>query len=75
VNRKIDITPGFDFGFTVVSKEETGNGDKAQKIYDLILPLLANLKSNPEKDYIHWPNRTEKIEEFQQKLLDVLREN
>jgi hypothetical protein len=68
---KIDDT--FDFGFCTVSKEDVvGDQTKAETIYNMVLPLLSNLKSNPEKDYIHWPNRTEKIEEFQQKLLDVL---
>jgi hypothetical protein len=76
----------FDFGFTAVTTDELdevravrGNADewqqKAQSIYNMILPLLTNLKQNPEKDYIHWPNRTEKIEQFQQKLLSVLNES
>ena len=31
----------------------------------LIMPLLNNLKTNPEKDYIYWPNRQEKVEQFE----------
>jgi len=34
-------------------------------LYNGILPLLENLKKNPEKDYIYWPNRTGKVEEFE----------
>ena len=35
--------------------------DKLNNLYNAILPLLSNLKKNPEKEYILWPNRTEKI--------------
>ena len=37
------------------------NEEKLNKLYNAILPLLSNLKANPEKDYIYWPNRTEKV--------------
>ena len=30
--------------------------DKLNKLYNSILPLLSNLKKNPEKEYILWPN-------------------
>jgi len=70
---KIDVDDSFDFGFCTVDKEEISNDkSKAERMYKMIMPLLSNLKQNPDKDYIHWPNRTEKIEEFQEKLLDVL---
>jgi hypothetical protein len=36
-----------------------------------ILPLLNNLKSNPEKEYILWPNRLTKVEEFESQLLRI----
>ena len=39
--------------------------DKLNKLYNAILPLLSNLKMNPEKEYILWPNRVEKVEEFE----------
>ena len=38
---------------------------KLDKLYNAIQPLLNNLKMNPEKEYILWPNRTEKIEQFE----------
>jgi uncharacterized protein Yka (UPF0111/DUF47 family) len=38
---------------------------KVNDLYNAILPLLANLKKNPEKEYIHWPNRIGKVEEFE----------
>lgn len=44
---------------------------RLNKLYASIIPLLENLKKNPEKEYILWPDRTKKIEEFQSKLLDI----
>ena len=37
---------------------------KLQQLYQLIMPLLLNLQQNPEKEYIYWPNRAEKIKKF-----------
>ena len=42
--------------------------DKIDNLYNAIAPLLNNLKKNPEKEYILWPNRVEKVEEFEQHL-------
>ena len=42
---------------------------KIDRLYNAIMPLLSNLKKNPEKDYIYWPKRTAKIDQFE----DVLR--
>ena len=73
----------FDFGFTALDDTDIENGSESvqllntensslQKrldgVYYAILPLLENLKKNPEKEYIHWPNRVEKINEFRIKL-------
>jgi hypothetical protein len=38
---------------------------KLDKLFNAIQPLLNNLKQNPEKEYILWPNRLEKIEQFE----------
>ena len=48
------------------------NAAKAQLIYDAVVPLLNNLKANPEKDYIYWPNRYEKLDAFADKLYNIL---
>lgn len=45
--------------------------ERLDKLYNAIAPLLTNLKANPEREYILWPNRTAKIEEFEQKLFDI----
>jgi hypothetical protein len=45
---------------------------KAQLIYDAVVPLLNNLKANPEKDYIYWPDRYKKLDAFADKLYSIL---
>lgn len=40
-------------------------------VYSAILPLLKHLKDRPDKDYIYWPNRDEKISEFEEKLIKL----
>ena len=37
---------------------ESDVATKLRDVEDLVLPLLYNLQKNPEKEYIHWPNRT-----------------
>ena len=45
--------------------------DKLDRLYNAITPLLNNLKKNPEKDYILWPNRVEKVDEFEDLLRKI----
>lgn len=47
--------------------------DKLNRLYNSILPLLTNLKKNPEKDYILWPNRVEKIEQFEDLISGIIK--
>jgi hypothetical protein len=46
---------------------------KLGQVEDLILPLLYNLQKNPEKDYIHWPNRTAIIDKQIERIKAVTR--
>jgi hypothetical protein len=41
---------------------KTNAFDTIQSMQSLILPLLLNLKKNPEKDIIKWPNRGDIIQ-------------
>lgn len=41
---------------------------RLDKLYNAIQPLLTNLRANPEKDYIYWPNRLTKVEQFSDHL-------
>lgn len=46
--------------------------DKLDKLYNAIQPLLSNLKKNPEKDYIYWPKRLKKIEDFEDMISKIV---
>ena len=48
-----------------VASTATTTQEKLDKLYNAITPLLNNLKKNPEKEYILWPNRLKKVEEFE----------
>ena len=72
----------FDFGFTAVNEEEleavqkvsveaSSTEERLHNLYNAIIPLLNNLKQNPEKDYILWPNRLEKVEQFESHLQSI----
>ena len=47
--------------------------NKLNNLCNAILPLLSNLKKNPEKEYILWPNRTEKIEAFEDHIAGIIK--
>jgi hypothetical protein len=57
-----------------VSQESTAAKtiqERLDGLYNAITPLLNNLKQNPEKDYILWPNRLEKVEQFETMLQKI----
>jgi len=45
--------------------------EKLDKLYNAITPLLNNLKKNPEKEYILWPDRLKKVEAFETHLQKI----
>jgi len=45
--------------------------ERLDKLYNAVQPLLNNLKANPEKEYIYWPNRTDKVEQFETVLYNL----
>jgi hypothetical protein len=49
----------------------TTTQERLDNLYNAIVPLLNNLKQNPEKDYILWPNRLEKVEQFESHLQSI----
>ena len=60
---------------TVASeKVKSASGDvagmqaKMDTMYNAVMPLLNNLQKNPEKEYIYWPDRHNKVEQFRDKL-------
>lgn len=52
---------------------EADVASKLRDVEDLVLPLLYNLQKNPEKEYIHWPNRTAIIDKQIEKIKAVTR--
>jgi hypothetical protein len=44
---------------------------KLADLYNAIQPLLNNLKRDPEKAYLLWPDRVKKIEQFQSHLKGI----
>lgn len=59
-------------GIRDLKLENSSLDKRAQLLYNSILPLLNNLQANPEKDYIYWPNRYDKLVEFEQRLRDIM---
>lgn len=53
------------------TEEALNAQERLHKLYNMIMPLLNNLAKNPEKDYIYWPNRLGKIEQFRDAIDDV----
>jgi len=81
------LNSNWDFGFTAVDEEtvtepivsgvqnsaEELTKKKLLEVEKLILPLLVNLMRNPEKDYIHWPNRAPLIQTQIDNILAITR--
>ena len=63
----------YDFGFSLMSEEEIKENEKLletavitesaklEAFKNMIMPFLNNLTKNPEKEYIYWPDRAEKV--------------
>lgn len=58
-----------------VSSSVSETQEKLDKLYNAVQPLLNNLKQNPEKEYILWPNRLEKIEQFEDHIQAIYQGN
>jgi hypothetical protein len=79
----VDVDNDFDFGIdfsddlsNVIEEKivEAGNAQaKAEAMFKAILPLLNNLKKNPDKPNIVWPDREKKIDQFIEKLENILK--
>ena len=75
MKNKIEVEHSHDFGFEFaddLSVAVDSAESKAQQMYDAIMPLLNNLKKNPEKPNIVWPDRVKKIDIFIEKINNIL---
>lgn len=52
---------------------EKDTKEKLKLVEGLIMPLLVNLMKNPDKEYIHWPNRVPLIQKQIDKILAITR--
>ena len=72
--KKVTFVPD-DFGFSIVDEKDLASTDaKAQQLRDMIMPLLLNLKANPDKDIIKWngADRVKRIDDFIRKMDELL---
>ena len=71
-----------DFGFTFADEEtftkveKVVDREKLMQLRKMIMPLLLNLKKNPDKDIIQWPgkDRVKSIDAFIKKMDKLLDE-
>jgi hypothetical protein len=54
-----------------VSSNVQSTQERLDRLYNAVQPLLNNLKQNPEKEYILWPNRLSKIEQFEDHIQKI----
>ncbi len=52
-------------------RKASAANNKLDKLYNAMIPLLNNLKKNPEKEYILWPDRLTKVEAFEAHLQKI----
>ena len=55
------------------SKLDEEYREKLSEVEQLVLPLLINLTKNPEREYLLWPGRAEKVQQHIKKVLEVTR--
>lgn len=56
----------------VVQQTQVQLTDKLHQLRDMVMPLLVNLTKDPEKSYLFWPNRVEKVNAFIDKINDFV---
>jgi hypothetical protein len=54
-----------------VEEEAKDVQNRLDNLYNAITPLLNNLKKNPEKEYILWPDRLSKVEQFEDHIQKI----
>jgi hypothetical protein len=66
--QELDVLQEAEEKLTVVSGNADALEERLNKLYNMVMPLLNNLAKNPDKNYIFWPNRLAKIEQFRDAL-------
>jgi hypothetical protein len=72
-----DIKNNLDLDSEVEMWETRARQEREAKrvLFSMIMPLLKNLRKNPDSEYIHWKNRDSKIQEFGNKLSEIALDN
>lgn len=52
---------------------EEQTSSKLMELEKMMVPLLVNLMKNPDKEYIYWPNRKDKIQDQINRILQITR--
>lgn len=58
----------------LLAVEETYKG-KLEQLYKTVMPLLENLAKDSDKEYIYWPNRTDKMKGFISKVKKIVNDD
>lgn len=69
-NRLTDLNDDIDIAKEATTQEVQ---NKLTQVEKMIMPLLVNLMKNPDKDYIHWPDRGPLIQQQIDKILSITR--
>ena len=48
---------------------------KLKTLYTMVMPLLNNLAKDADKDYIYWPDRQKKMQDFITKVQTLVNDN
>ena len=64
----IELRQGDETQLSLLQKKHK---EELLKIEKMIMPLLYNLRKNPEDVYIKWPNRVDKVEAFEGQILKI----
>lgn len=68
--RLTDLNDDIDIAKEATTQEVQ---NKLTQVEKLVMPLLVNLMKNPDKDYIHWPDRAPLIQQQIDKILSITR--
>jgi|TARA_B100002019_G_scaffold291828_1_gene313087 hypothetical protein len=68
---ELDVVQEIKAEVASTSSSVSETQERLDKLFNAIAPLLNNLKLNPEKEYIKWPNRLDKIEQFEDHIQKI----
>ena len=70
IDKLIELRQGDESQMVILQKKYK---EQMLKLEKMIMPLLYNLRKNPEDIYIKWPNRKEVIDKQIKKIVSITR--